>query len=450
MVSQAFLALGSNLGQRQVNLQSAVNALGELMAIGALSPLYETEPWGITNQPRFINACIRVETTLSPEELLAALKATEKKLGRKPGTHWGPRLIDIDLLFYDDLVIDASRLSVPHPQLSERAFVLAPLADIGPNFVDPRSGLTVNEMLKRIGDETVELLDGPDARLMRPSQFAWGVKTYVMGIVNSTPDSFSGDGLQKNNNWVEIAVEMASQMASAGADILDIGGESTRPGSSPISQQEELERVIPVIEAVRQSVDLPISIDTYRASVAKAALSAGATWVNDVWGMRMDPDMVALVANSSCPVILMHNRSKPKNVEQADRLGGHYVGITYDDLIKDVIQELRQSINLALQHGVNASQIIVDPGIGFGKTIKQNLQLIDNLDQIKELGFPILVGTSRKSFIGYTLSLPPDQRLEGTAATISIAIDRGADMVRVHDVEAMNRVARMTDQIVRR
>jgi dihydropteroate synthase len=164
----------------------------------------------------------------------------------------------------------------------------------------------------------------------------------------------------------------------------------------------------------------------------------------------MDPDMVALVANSSCPVILMHNRSKPKNVEQADRLGGHYVGITYDDLIKDVIQELRQSINLALQHGVNASQIIVDPGIGFGKTIKQNLQLIDNLDQIKELGFPILVGTSRKSFIGYTLSLPPDQRLEGTAATISIAIDRGADMVRVHDVEAMNRVARMTDQIVRR
>jgi dihydropteroate synthase len=243
---------------------------------------------------------------------------------------------------------------------------------------------------------------------------------------------------------------MASQMASAGADILDIGGESTRPGSSPISQQEELERVIPVIEAVRQSVDLPISIDTYRASVAKAALSAGATWVNDVWGMRMDPDMVALVANSSCPVILMHNRSKPKNVEQADRLGGHYVGITYDDLIKDVIQELRQSINLALQHGVNASQIIVDPGIGFGKTIKQNPQLIDNLDQIKELGFPILVGTSRKSFIGYTLSLPPDQRLEGTAATISIAIDRGADMVRVHDVEAMNRVARMTDQIVRR
>lgn len=449
MASQAFLALGSNLGQRQVNLQRAVIALGELMAIGSLSPVYETEPWGITNQPRFLNACIKIDTILSPEELLAATKSTEKKLGRKPGTHWGPRLIDIDLLFYDDLVIEASGLSVPHPQLSERAFVLAPLADIGPNLVDPRSGLTVTEMLNHIGDDTVERLNGLDSRLMRPSQFIWGVKTYVMGIVNSTPDSFSGDGLLITNNWVEAAVNKASQMAKAGADLLDIGGESTRPGSAPISQQEELKRVIPIIEAVRQSVDLPISIDTYRASVAEAALSAGATWVNDVWGLRMDPDMVALVANSLCPVIVMHNRSKPKNVEQADRLGGHYVGIHYDDLIRDVIQELRQSIDLALQHGINTSQIIVDPGIGFGKTIKQNLELIDNLDQIKELGFPVLVGTSRKSFIGYTLNLPPDQRKEGTAATVSIAIDRGADMVRVHDVEAMVRVARMTDQIVR-
>jgi dihydropteroate synthase len=285
---------------------------------------------------------------------------------------------------------------------------------------------------------------------MRPSQFAWGVKTYVMGIVNSTPDSFSGDGLRKNDNWVESAVEMASHMASVGADVIDIGGESTRPGSSPISQQEELERVIPVIEAVRQIVDLPISIDTYRASVAEAALSAGANWVNDVWGFRMDSDMAAVVANSSCPVIVMHNRSKPKNVEQANRLGGHYVGLIYDDLIKDVIQELSQSIDLAFQHGISSSQIIIDPGIGFGKTIEQNLQLIDNLDQLNELGFPMLVGTSRKSFIGYTLNLPPDQRLEGTAATISIAIDRGADIVRVHDVEAMIRVARMTDQIVRR
>ncbi|RME49307.1 MAG: dihydropteroate synthase [Caldilineae bacterium] len=280
-------------------------------------------------------------------------------------------------------------------------------------------------------------------------KFVWGSRTYVMGILNITPDSFSGDGLLTRDDAIAAAVAQARAFVEAGADILDIGGESTRPGSSPISAQEEMARVLPVVRAVRAATDAVISVDTYRAAVAEAALEAGADWVNDVWGLRMDPAMPELIARAGCPVVLMHNRSKPKNVAQEERLGGRYVGIAYDDLLADVMRELQESIDLALSHGVRREQIIVDPGIGFGKTVEQNLQLVNELGRLKELGFPILLGTSRKSFIGYTLNLPPEERLEGTAATVAIGIDRGADIIRVHDVQAMVRVARMTDSLVR-
>lgn len=280
--------------------------------------------------------------------------------------------------------------------------------------------------------------------------FAWGQRTYVMGILNVTPDSFSGDGLGGGGTAVAHAVAQAKQFVADGADILDIGGESTRPGSQPISASEEMVRVVPVIKAVRQAVDVPISIDTYRAAVAEAALAAGADWVNDVWGLRMDPEMARLVADARCPVVIMHNRSRPKDVAQEAALGGRYIGVEYDDLIADVQRELAESVALAHAAGVGDAQIILDPGIGFGKTVSQNLQLLNQLDQFKTMGYPILVGTSRKSFIGYTLDLPPDQRMAGTAATVAIGIDRGADIVRVHDVAAMTQVARMTDQLVRK
>lgn len=280
--------------------------------------------------------------------------------------------------------------------------------------------------------------------------FEWGSRTYVMGIINITPDSFSGDGLLGEDEWLVQVMEQALSFVEDGADILDIGGESTRPGSTPVSAETELARVVPAIVAVREVSDLPISVDTYRAEVAAAALDAGADWINDVWGLRMDPDMAALVAARNCPVVLMHNRSKPKDVAQEERLGGRYVGVTYGDLIADVRRELLECVEIALEAGVRPEQIILDPGIGFGKTVSQNLQLINELDQIKALGYPILLGTSRKSFIGYTLDLAPEERLEGTAATVAIGIDRGADIVRVHDVRAMARVAKMTDAIVRR
>lgn len=281
----------------------------------------------------------------------------------------------------------------------------------------------------------------------------WGTRTYVMGIINVTPDSFSGDGVATGSDQAvtERVVAQVRQFVSDGADILDIGGESTRPGSRPVTAVEEMARIVPAIKTIRADMsDVVISVDTYRADVAEAALDAGADWINDVWGLRMDPAMAGLVAERNCPVVIMHNRSKPKDVNQEARLGGRYVGIHYANLIQDIKDELGQQIDLALSAGVHPEQIIIDPGIGFGKTVEQNLELLDRLGEFRTLGFPILSGPSRKSFIGYTLDLPSDQRLEGTAAAVAISIDRGADIVRVHDVAAMVRIARMTDAIVRR
>jgi len=268
--------------------------------------------------------------------------------------------------------------------------------------------------------------------------------------VNATPDSFSGDGLLQTDDWVQAAVERARLFVKWGADILDIGGESTRPGAQPVDEETELARVVPVVQAIAQEVDVAISVDTYKARVAAAAIEAGAHMVNDVWGLRMDPDMARVVADYDVPVVLMHNRSRPKNAVQEARLGGRYEGIEYTHLLNDILDELEASIEIALAAGIPETHLIIDPGVGFGKTVEQNLELVDRLDVFRVLGRPVLLGTSRKSFIGYTLDLPPAERVEGTAATVAIGIARGADIVRVHDVLSMVRVARMTDALVRR
>jgi dihydropteroate synthase len=278
----------------------------------------------------------------------------------------------------------------------------------------------------------------------------WGVRTLIMGIINVTPDSFSGDGLaQPGGDWVEAGVAQGVAQAAAGADLLDVGGESTRPGSRSVSLEDELQRVIPVVAALAKSVSVPISIDTYKAEVARQALAAGAHIVNDVWGLRMDPEMGSVVASTGAAVVLMHNRSRPKDAAQSAQLGGRYVGIDYNDLLGDIRRELQESVGLAHAAGVPDERIILDPGIGFGKTVEQNLELMYRLDELTGLGYPILVGPSRKSFVGYTLNLPASDRLEGTAAAVTLAIDRGADIIRVHDVQAMLRAARLADAIVR-
>lgn len=290
--------------------------------------------------------------------------------------------------------------------------------------------------------------------------FDWGARTYVMGILNITPDSFSGDGLlplplpdfEENGGRQggAGALEQARRHLASGADILDVGGESTRPGSEPVNTEAEMERVIPIVEALSAEFpDAPISIDTYKAAVAEEALKAGASIVNDVWGLRADPALAGVAAKHKVPVIMMHNRSNPATVEVREQLGSAYIGVEYDDLLEDVKRELMDSVRLAEQAGIESDRIILDPGIGFGKTVDQNLELIRRLDEIRALGYPVLLGPSRKSFIGYTLDLPPGQRVEGTAAAVSVGITRGADIIRVHEVEQMARVAKMTDAIVR-
>jgi len=260
--------------------------------------------------------------------------------------------------------------------------------------------------------------------------FIWGARTYVMGIVNVTPDSFSGDGVMD----LETAVTQAKQLEQDGADLIDIGGESTRPetwSGAGLSAAEELARVIPVVERVAAAVAVPVSIDTYKAEVAERAIEAGASLVNDVWGLKRDPRMATAVAGASVPVVLMHN--KP--------------GGGYRDLIGEISASLRENVALGRTAGILEDRIILDPGIGFGKTREENLEIIRRLPELRRLGFPLLIGPSRKSFIGKTLDLPAGERLEGTAAAVALSIAGGVDIVRVHDVKAMARVAKMADAI---
>ena len=280
--------------------------------------------------------------------------------------------------------------------------------------------------------------------------FEWGARTYVMGILNVTPDSFSRDGILAKGDALEVAIQQVRGFLAAGADILDVGGESTRPGSEPLNADEELARVLPVIRGLASEFpEALISVDTYKASVAEQAFQAGAHILNDVWALRADPDLATVAAKYKVPVILMHNRSNPASVQVRQQLGNAYIGAQYADLIGDVKRELLESVAIALKAGVQESHIVLDPGLGFGKTREHNLELINRLDEIRALGYPVLLGPSRKSFIGYTLDLPAEQRMEGTAAAVAVGILRGANIIRVHDVLEMVRVARMTDALVR-
>jgi len=268
-------------------------------------------------------------------------------------------------------------------------------------------------------------------------ELAFGKKTYVMGIVNVTPDSFSGDGLAGRP---QVAIDQGLRMIEEGADLLDVGGESTRPGAESVPPDEELRRVLPVIEGLATRVNVPISIDTYKSAVAKQALAAGATMVNDISGLNMDPALAEVVAASGAALVVMHIKGTPQTMQQNPQ---------YDDLIGEIRQSLSASIERATGAGVPRQQIVIDPGIGFGKTVEHNLEILRRLSEFRSLGCAILIGTSRKSFIGKVLDLPVHDRLEGTAATVAIAIAHGADIVRVHDVKAMVRVARMCDAILR-
>jgi dihydropteroate synthase len=282
--------------------------------------------------------------------------------------------------------------------------------------------------------------------VVRDAVFDWGARTYVMAILNITTDSFSGDGLAGD---LAAALRAGEAACTAGADILDVGGESTRPGADPVEVKVEIARVIPVVAGLRARLDVPISIDTSKSAVARAALDAGADIVNDVWGLRRDPLMAPLVADRRAPVVIMHNRRGGVRHTVSARVGPHYAGVEYADVVADVCRELGDAVEEGLTAGVAPERIIVDPGIGFAKTPEQNMAVLNGVNRVAELGYPVLVGPSRKSFIGRALDLPADERFEGTAAAVAVAIARGADVVRVHDVARMVRVVRMADAIVR-
>lgn len=273
------------------------------------------------------------------------------------------------------------------------------------------------------------------------TEFEWGKRTYVMGIINVSPDSFSGDGIVT----VEDAIIQARRFAEEGADILDVGGESTRPNSKPISLDEELKRVIPAVERIAGIVNVPISIDTMKYEVAVRALAAGAAIINDQWGLKKEPRLAELAAEKGAPIILMSNQRDRGGYDTA---AGRDTGF-YEDIMAAVMESLRYGIATARKAGVPENNIIIDPGIGFGKTWQQDIEIMRRLKELTALGYPILIGTSRKSLIKMVLDLPAADRVEGTAATVAIGIANGADIVRVHDVKQMVRVCKMADAIVR-
>lgn len=280
-------------------------------------------------------------------------------------------------------------------------------------------------------DSTLLILWRYNILIIGNKQFNIGERTYIMGILNITPDSFSDGG--KFNN-IDRALERVETMIMEGADIIDIGGESTRPNHKVISIEEEIERVVPVIEAISSKIDIPISIDTYKGNVAEEALKVGAVLINDVWGFKKDPTMAEIAVKYNAVCCLMHNRDS----------------MNYSNFLEDVLSDLKESVNIALNAGVLMDKIILDPGIGFARTYELNLETMNNLEKFVEMGYPVLLGTSRKSMIGTALDLPVDQRLEGTIATNVIGIVKGCQFIRVHDILQNKRAAVMADKIIRR
>jgi dihydropteroate synthase len=312
------------------------------------------------------------------------------------------------------------------PNGSDRETVVAARPDAGGGDATPSFQLPA--------DAGSGLPGRPRPLAIGPRVFAWGERTYVMGILNVTPDSFSGDGLLEDRDPVAAAVAIGRRMVDEGADLLDVGGESTRPGHAAVDAAAETQRVVPVLRALRETLPaIPLSIDTTKPEVASAALDVGASLVNDVWGVATDDALLRLAAERHVPIVLMHNRAEPR----------------YVNLIAEVVADLQAAIERALRAGVDWDAIVVDPGFGFGKTVEHNLALLRDLDRLRILGRPILLGTSRKSTLGKVLDLGPDDRVEATLATTVLGIVAGVDVIRVHDVRPNVRAARMTDAIVR-
>lgn len=420
-MAKLYISAGSNRGDCIEHLRAAAQLLPPAVRILRTSPLYLTEPWGYKEQASFYNLIWEAETQLSPEALLRYLKRIERRIGREKTFRYGPRVIDLDIALYDDRIYHSATLDIPHLQLPNRRFVLQPLCDLIPNGRDPRSGKTFSELLDACPPDDVQKLDTPlEARKI---VFREGLRPYVMGIINLTPDSFSGDGIL---GTAEV-LRKCEQHLSEGADILDLGAESTRPGALPVSSNEELNRLLPLLRAVRKEFpDAALSVDSGKGDVIRAAVENGIDWINCT-GNTLDRELIRCCAESGKPTVLM--RSAP------------IIG----DTIASVSAQCADVVSLALEEGVDPRNIILDPGIGFGSDEIRDMEILRGLDAVKKQGFPILVGPSRKSFIGKWLNAPVNEREAGTIASICFSILKGADIIRVHNVKFAKEALSWTD-----
>lgn len=451
------MALGANVGDRARTIGRAVQALQRYGTVEATASLVESAAAYVTEQPSFLNTVCALRTSLSPLDLLGALKSVERELGRVERERWGPREIDCDLLLYGDAVLrngsGATELELPHPRIAERDFVLQPLAEIAPELVHPVHKRTIGQLDHALGGERLQrvmpLRDGLTLR--------WGERTYIMGVLNTTPDSFSDGG---DHEGVQAAVRHGLAMEAAGADVLDIGAQSTRPGAPFVTPAEELRRAGPVVRGLlEQGLRIPISVDTFSAEVADELVTLGASIINDVTAGMHDAEMLPTIARLGVPAVLMHMRGTPQTMQSF---------ATYGDVIAETRSELHARLATAQSAGVPRWNLISDVGIGFAKTAEHNLAVLAELRRFGReaptpsdgaaegligpsggLGLPLLVGVSRKSFIGQLLGgAPPKERGWGTAAACAASIPH-ADLLRVHDVAQMKQVSVVADAIHR-
>lgn len=480
----AYIALGSNLGDRVAMIERACREMDARgIKVKRTSSLWETEPMYVLNQDRFVNGACEVETELEPLPLLDALQDIERSMGRQKIIDKGPRNIDLDVLLYENQTVSHPRLQIPHPLIAEREFVLRPLAEL-----IPHRALDVTRPWKLIQDHLNEL--PPTAENTEPLSTLTPLRsstaplnalrstrsTQVMAILNVTPDSFSDGGVhlpprengkgghpnqdeELNGSFSSTSPPSTAYLASlrstiqrfiaSGATLIDVGGQSTAPGAPEVSVGEELARVLPAISLIRsmpEAAHVSVSVDTYRAAVAEAAVAAGADVVNDVSAGLLDDAMLPTVARLGCTVCLMHMRGTPATMS---RLNDYPRG-----LIPTLAEELRARVEAAENAGIRRWRIILDPGMGFAKVGDQNLDILRHMPELRQWpgleGLPWLLGSSRKSFVGKITGVSkPGDRIHGTAATVTAAVQGGADIVRVHDVPEMAQVVKMADAIFR-
>lgn len=431
-----YISAGSNQGNRLDYLRMAAQLLPPAVKILRTSDLYLTEPWGYKPQPSFYNLVWEAETDLDPESLLKHFKEIETRIGRVKTLRYGPRVIDLDILLYDDLTYQSQGLTIPHAMMRERRFVLKPLCDLIPMEQDPVTKKTWFDFLQACPADSVEKLD-VSLELDRPL-INWGLRSYTMGIINLTPDSFSGDGLMNGQNVITGALRRCEAFLEDGADILDFGAESTRPGFEAVDDNTEMMRLVPVLKEIRRHFPKALlSVDSRKYEVVRAALDCGIDWINNT-GTSKDEKLDALCAESGKVTVLMRSESLRKTPDEL---------LTPERILERVRSQLLDRVSNVQKYGMRQNNIVLDPGIGFGSSPSVDLEIIRQVRQISLLGFPILIGASRKSFLGRYLNRPIGERIAGTSAVLCYAILNGCDVIRVHDVKYMKDIAIMSDML---